>query len=127
MKNILTTTGLNFNAGQKLSSSDLNKMNSKINELVNVMNSYLCSEINVNVENGELDREYELEDVLSQVPRGRRTPGIKIRFKEAIGAVSDPEVWSEYVYVGNNVGDFEWYSLDNWKKSLRKIIDGGEW
>lgn len=121
MKNLITGTGLSFTAGQKLSSEALNTMNSRINDLVDIMNLYLKSEVNVNAEEGDQNANYTLESARPLVPVNRRLGGIKLRFR------TGPGEWIEYVYKGSAVDDNNWYDDDNWSVSLDNIIDGGSW
>lgn len=123
MRNLLETTGIgSFLPGQKLTSETLNVLNARINELVRTTNYLLKSHINVNVEDENPNGVYTLDLVLSKVPVERRNRGIKIRFREE--KTGD---WVEYVYVGSNTEDTNWYKKENWIVTLSNYVDGGEW
>ena len=123
MRNLLETTGIgSFLPGQKLTSETLNVLNARINELVRTTNYMLKSHINVNIEEENPNGVYSLDTILLKVPVDRRSRGIKIRFRE--DSTGD---WIEYVYVGANTEDNNWYEKSNWAKTLSNIVDGGEW
>lgn len=99
-----------FKAGEKLSSSSLNLLITKINEVVREINEVLFpGEVNVNREMGDMTKEWTLEQVLKAVPEDRLSPGIKLTFLTSSGWVT----WTEK----NGNGETDDFTE----------IDGGQW
>lgn len=99
-----------FKAGEKLTSSQLNLLITKINEVVQEINEVLLTdEVNVNREMGDMTKVWTLEQVLKALPEDRLSPGIKLTFLSSNGWVT----WTE------NEGEWE---TDDFTE-----IDGGEW
>lgn len=116
MIDLLEGTGLGFlSSGQEITSDLINKINDEVNKISITLNTVLLSNVNINVENGNMSKNFTLDEAISLVPESRRVPGIKVRFNSEDG-------WKEVVFIGGN-----WSDLGSWKESLGDIIDGGEW
>ena len=116
---IINKTGIpTKNKGDGLSSSDVNKINSAVNQSVDVSNMYLKSVYDANLENGT-DRFYTFDEVVLLVPQNRRRIGLKIRFLMPSG------FFEELVYVGDDMEATSWVDRNNWSRG-GSIIDGGE-
>jgi hypothetical protein len=117
---IINKTGIpTKNKGDGLSSSDVNKINSAVNQSVDVSNMYLKSVYDANLENGGTSRFYTFDEVVLLVPQNRRRIGLKIRFLMSSG------FFEELVYVGDDMETTSWIDRNNWSHG-GSIIDGGE-
>lgn len=121
MKELLEKTGIpSKNKGDGLSSQELNIINSRINDEVDICNSYLRNFCNVNQEMG--DDNYtirmSLSEALKAIPESRRLPGMSIKF------LTDSGKFVEMVYCGEDVEG--WELTENWAPIVSRI-DGGEW
>lgn len=118
---IIKQTGVTLKtSGDRLTSEDINQINATINHSVEVLNSYLKSFFNINVEGGDLTKVYTLNTVVANVPVERRAPGMCVKFLDAT------KRFVSYVYSGSSVEDEEWKLISNWKP-LISSYDGGEW
>lgn len=115
---LIGQTGLIFKSGQKLTSNDLSKMNSTINELVNAVNYLLKGVYNLNQEINDYERRFDLEDAIKLVANNRRSKGMKIRY------LSKNDKYVEYSYVGNTLDTSEFLNENNWVDNIGSI-DGG--
>ena len=103
---IISKTGIpTKNKGDGLSSSDVNKINSAVNQSVEANNLYLKSIFDANLEMGT-DRYYTLEEVLPLVPQNRRRLGFKVRFLSSTG------FFDEQTFIGDSLED--WDDPNNW-------------
>jgi hypothetical protein len=105
------------NKGDGLSASDINRINSAVNQNVEANNLYLKSIFDANLELGT-DRYYTLAEVIPLVPQNRRRTGFRVRF------LSSPGFYDEQTVIGD--------SLNDWNDPLKwghggGIIDGGEY
>lgn len=124
MRDQLLQTGVTFESGKGLKSTDLNAVNNKVNELVNIVNNMDRKEINYNAEEGEYSVAYHLEDILDTIPESRRKPGVVIRFIEQVNA--SKVQWSSYYWDAKSPD--KWNNLEYWRPYTEdEIIDGGEW
>lgn len=110
------------NKGDKLSSDDINKINSSLNSSIDAINYSLKDSCNLNLEVGDFNRIFTLEEAISLVPVDRRVPGLEIRF------LSAENNFSLFIYMGQNVDSDSWENLSYWL-DLRNTnyIDGGLW
>ena len=116
---IINKTGIpTKNKGDGLSSSDVNRINSAVNQSVEVSNMYLKSVYDANLENGT-DRFYTFSEVVLLVPQNRWRVGLKIRVLMSSG------FFEELTYVGDDLGIESWKDRNNWSHG-GSIIDGGE-
>ena len=116
---IIQKTGIpTKNKGDGLSSADFNKVNSAVNQSVEVGNMYLKTIYDANLENGT-DRFYTFDEVVVLVPGNRRRVGLKIRFLMSSG------FFEELTYVGDDLDIVSWKDRNNWCHG-GSIIDGGE-
>ena len=116
---IINKTGVpTKNKGDGLSSTDVNHINSAVNQSVEVSNMYLKSVYDANLENRS-DRFYTFDEVVVLVPENRRRVGFKIRFLISTG------FFEELVYVGDDLEITSWRDRNNWSHG-GSIIDGGE-
>lgn len=104
-----------------LSSSDLNSIVDKVNELVDAINILQKSGMNVNLELNTPNNAYTLSTARALVPATRRASGFKLIFRQEGG------VWTQWVFSGNSTDDLDWNSNNNWVVTLNDRIDGGEW
>jgi len=116
---LIGQTGLIFKSGQKLSSSDLSKMNSTINSLVNAVNYLLKGIYNLNQEINDFERKFNLDEAIKLVSRARRSKGMKIRF------LSNSGKYVEYSYIGESLELSDFINESNWVDNIG-FIDGGE-
>lgn len=116
----LRETGISFNPGEQLTAAKLEKLNTKINELVREVNKMLKGLCNLNIELGNYSRRFSLEEAINIVSNTRRIKGMKIRF------LSENGKYVEFSYVGETLDSNEWNNPNNWTESL-DVIDGGEW
>jgi hypothetical protein len=116
---LIGQTGLIFKSGQKLSSSDLSKMNNTINSLVNAVNYLLKGIYNLNQELNDFERCFNLDEAISLVSGTRRAKGMKIRF------LSNSGKYVEYSYVGDSLELADFTNENNWVDNIG-FIDGGE-
>jgi ABC-type transport system involved in Fe-S cluster assembly fused permease/ATPase subunit len=112
-------TGLVFKAGQKLTSNDLSKMNSVINDLVVAVNYLLKGIFNLNQELNDFNRKFDLNEAITLVSKNRRAKGMKIRYLAHNGK------YVEFSYVGNSLELSDFTNENNWVDSI-SYIDGGE-
>ena len=112
-------TGLIFKSGQKLSSTDLSKMNSTINELVVIVNNLLRVCYDLNLELNDYERDFDLGDAINLISQTRRAKGMKIRFLSKNGK------YVEYSYVGDSLDREDFLNENNWVDTIG-LIDGGE-
>ena len=116
---IIQKTGIpTKNKGDGLSSADVNKINSAVNQSVEVSNMYLKTVYDANLENGT-DRFYTFDEVVLLVPGNRRRIGLKIRFLMSSG------FFEELTYIGDDLEVGSWRDRNNWSHG-GSIIDGGE-
>jgi hypothetical protein len=115
---IIQKTGIpTKNKGDGLSSSDVNKINSAVNQNVEANNLYLRSIFDANLEMGT-DRYFTLEEVIPLVPANRRRIGFRVRFLSSSG------FYSELTFIGDSL-DY-WNDMKCWGHGNGNIIDGGE-
>lgn len=120
--NLVKETGVPIKGiGSLLSSKEVNDINNTVNEEVAVGNAFLKTECNINAEIGNYVRQYSLKDAILLVPQDRRTPGMKIKFRNS------KNTFSEYIYCGDGVSEEEWKNTDSWINGAASTIDGGEW
>lgn len=120
--NLVEETGVPIKGvGSPLSSKEVNQINTTLNTEVAVGNAFLKNECFINAEIGNYVRQYSLLDALKIVPTDRRTPGMKIKFRNSQGT------FSEYIYCGDAVSTEDWENTDNWRSDTSAFIDGGEW
>lgn len=115
MKELLKKTGLNFSSGSRLTSNDINTMNDRINDLIELNNHLLKSIANVNheLDTGEI---FTLEQAIEKIPESRRKEGIKVIFRGERG-------WEEHIWQGT-----EWSNTKYWDSNLTGgDYDAGEW
>jgi len=126
MEELIETTGISsFNAGEKLSSSKLNKLNTTINEVVGVVNrDLLKGTINLNKELGDSSTTWTLKQVIREIPLNRRAIGLSVTFLEDN---SGTPAWITYTFLGESLEDIDWYDELKWQCGEFDIIDGGEW
>lgn len=116
MRDLINETGISFSSGEKLTSSQLNTLNDRINLLVKQVNAMMKAEVNVNAEEGKPERRYTLDEVLNLIPEGRQVPGVHVRFLGAKGQ-------EDYTWLGG-----EWTDKETWIVSRESdTVDGGEW
>lgn len=116
---IINKTGIpTKNKGDGLSSTDVNKINSAVNQNVEVSNMYLKTIYDANLENGT-NHFYTFDEVVLLVPANRRRVGLKIRFLMSSG------FFEELTYVGDDLEIGSWKDHNNWCHG-GSIIDGGE-
>lgn len=109
IRGLFKSTGRDrFSSGQKLSSEDLNAMNTSINDLVDYMNSYLKSYINIDLEYPDYSGEFN-EDLLRLIPKERYSRGQIIR----LGGI-------DYKHLGDTLENF--CDLSEWRK-LSEIVN----
>lgn len=116
---LIGQTGLIFKSGQKLTSSDLSKMNNTINDLVVAVNYLLKGIYNLNQELNNFDRKFDLDEAITLVSRTRRAKGMKIRFLSCNGK------YVEYSYIGESLELADFTNENNWVDNI-SFIDGGE-
>lgn len=116
---LIGQTGLIFKSGQKLSSSDLSKMNNTINDLVVAVNGLLRGIYNLNQELNDFERKFDLDEAIRLVSRTRRAKGMKIRFLSHNGK------YVEFSYVGESLELADFTNENNWVDNI-SFIDGGE-
>jgi len=115
---IIQKTGIpTKNKGDGLSSADINRINSAVNQNVEANNLYLRSIFDVNLELGT-DRYYTLSEAISLVPQNRRRPGFRVRY------LNSPGFYNELIFIGDTLD--EWNNQDKWSRG-GGIIDGGEY
>jgi hypothetical protein len=119
MINYIGQTGLIFKSGQKLSSTDLSKMNNTINELVVAVNSILGGIYDLNREINDFERKFDLSEAIRIASENRRAKGMKIRF------LTKNNRYTEYSYVGNSLEMSDFINENNWTSDIIQI-DGGE-
>lgn len=131
MKTLLEKSGILFNGGEALSSSKLNSIIEKENEIIDTINNILKSFCDINQETG-LQRVYSLEQAIAIVPVNRRSFTMKIRFIENADTDNNNNLinirFAEYFYTGPmGFTNDDWINPENWSKNVPNIIDGGEW
>lgn len=120
--NLVQETGVPVKGiGSLLSSKEVNQINSTVNEEVAVGNAFLKNECNINAEIGNYARQYSLLDAIKIVPQDRRTPGMKIKFRNS------KNTFSEFIFCGSGVSNEDWENTNNWINGAASTIDGGEW
>ena len=124
-------SGILFNGGEALSSSKLNSIIKKENEIIDRINNILKSFCDINQETG-LQKVYSLADAVKIVPNERRSFTMKIRFIENADTDNNNNLknirFAEYFYTGPmGFTNDDWIDTNNWSKNVPKIIDGGEW
>ena len=119
MINYIGQTGLVFKSGQKLSSADLSKMNSVINELVVAVNYFLSGIYNLNQELNDFNRQFDLKEAIRLVSTARRAKGMKIRF------LAKNKKYVEFSYIGESLELTDFTNKNNWVDNI-SFIDGGE-
>lgn len=101
-----------FKAGEKLTSSQLNILIGKINEVIEYINKdVIPNEINLNRELGDMEKIWTVGQALAAIPSERLSPGIKVSF------------------LGNN-GWVTWYNnpiTGVWETDYFTELNGGEW
>ena len=120
-----------FNSGEALSSSKLNSMITKENEIIDSINKILKSFCDINQETG-LQKSYRLDQAIKIVPINRRSFTMKIRFIENADIDEHNNLinirFAEYFYTGPmSFTTEDWENPENWSKNVPNIIDGGEW
>lgn len=115
----LKKTGISFESGQKLTASDLQKLNNTVNNIVDAVNLMLKGKVDLNIELGDTEKTYSLKQAIEAAKNIRRELGQKIRFRALSGN------FVEYSYIGKDLSDMSWSTEDNWTTSL-DLIDGGE-
>ena len=114
---IIQKTGVpTKNKGDGLSSADINKINSAVNQNVEANNLYLKSLFDANLELGT-ERYYTLAEVIALVPQNRRRIGFRVRF------LNSPGFYDEQTFTGDSL-DY-WDDINKWSHG-GGIIDGGE-
>lgn len=108
--------------GDKLSSEDINRINSSVNQSIDAINQLLKSDCNINQEIGDYNKEINLSDAVEFVPKSRRSRGMCIKFLS-----SDTHKYITYIYQGEDTSDEEWNKSDNWEELGFDYIDGGIW
>ena len=116
MKEIIEETGIEFRSGQKLSLTEMNKINDTLNKCVRAINLDTNSIINLNYELGQMNRTWTFDLARQAVPVERRVEGITLKFLDSDNG------WSEYIYCGP-----DWNDPESWNKGHDNIISGGEW
>lgn len=118
---LIEKTGVDHkNQGSGLSSSDVNKMNSTINALVDCVNSLMKNTFNVNEEVGDYDKVYTLDKAVEVIKLSdRRSVGTVMKYRGPYG-------YEEAIYSGKNVSDEAWGNIQNWGLTI-KTVDGGEY
>lgn len=112
IRKLIDEIDFTFKSGEKLTSSQLNIIIKKINEIVKYINSdVIPDEVNINREFGDMKKVWTLEQVLAALPADRLFPGIKVSFLGVDGWIT----W----YNNPVTGDWE---TDDFTE-----IDGGEW
>ena len=129
--NIVEKSSVVFNSGEALSSSKLNSIVTKENEIIDVLNKILKSFCDINQETG-LQRVYTLSQAIAIVPVSRRSFTMKIRFIENADLDGNNNLinirFAEYFYTGPmGFTNEDWLNPDNWSRDVPNIIDGGEW
>lgn len=123
MNKLIEKTGITFGSGGKLSSTDLNTLNNKINELVDAVNNgVLKADFNVNIETGDMTRTWTLKQAIYSIPDDRKALAINIRFLEDNNGTPG---WITYYYTGTSLDTFS--DPKFWETDNFDIIDGGEW
>lgn len=118
MNNLLEKTGVSTkNKGDGLTASDINAINSKVNDEVIICNSYLKNFCNVNQELGD-NKQRSILEAIKDIPTARRLPGLTIKFLGGNGK------FVEMIYGGEDTEG--WENTDNWYPVVNRI-DGGEW
>ncbi len=107
------------NPGDGLSAKEINAINNTVNKCVDAANSYLTDYCNINEEQNDYITQYTIYQAANLVPESRRKLGMAMRFLSVYG------VWSEMVYVGDDLAVEHWTDENNW--SSGNIFDGGEW
>lgn len=121
MTDLINTTGVPYkNKGDALSSSDINKINTTVNQCVGAINPMLKSVFNVNAETGLEDKQYTFDEAVRLVPTGRRTRGLKIKFLQS------GDFFNEITFVGDSIEEVYWVDQNNWSNG-GNMIDGGDW
>lgn len=113
-------TGISFKPGEQLTAAKLEKLNTKINELVVVVNKMLKGLCDINVELNDFSRKFDLSEAITIVSNTRRIKGMKIRF------LSKNDKYVEFSYTGETLDTSDWTNTNNWTESL-DVVDGGEW
>ena len=120
MKNriIEKTDDIVFSKGN-LKMSDLGRMNTALNKVIDMENYQVQYKINIGYEMGDPLKTYTLHDAIRLVPEDRRKPGTQIEFMEDNDGTPS---WIVYTYTGGN-----WEDENSWTSDSFDIIDGGEW
>lgn len=129
--NTIEKSGLILNSGEALTSSKINSIITKENEIIDTINKILKSFCDINQETG-LQRVYSLEQAIAIVPVNRRSFTMKIRFIENADTDNNNNLinirFAEYFYTGPmGFTNDDWINPENWSKNVPNIIDGGEW
>ncbi len=120
MKEIIEETGIEFKSGQKLSLTEMNKINDTLNKCVKTLNLDTNSVIDLNYELGQMERTWTFDLARQAVPAERRVKGITLRFLDSDNGLS------EYIYCGNDSSK-DWNDVSCWRIGHDNIISGGEW
>lgn len=123
MSQLLSGTNVpNKEKGDKLYYTEINSINNTINNSVDVLNNYLRSFCNVNLDElKDPEIQLTLEEAILKVGISRRCPGMIIRFNS-----SETDQWESYEYFGNSVINEDWENINNWILSdLLVELDGG--
>lgn len=117
--NIINKTGVpEKKVGDGLNASEVNEINSTLNQGVDIINIFLKSFCNLNLECGDFSKVFTLSSAINAVPELRRTPGMLISF------LGSNKRYNQYIFSGSNIEDWKTKSL--WQPIVNHI-DGGEW
>ena len=104
--------------GDGLNASEVNAINSTLNQEVEVGNSFLKSFCNLNQECGDFSKTFSLGTAINSVPEARRSSGMTISF------LGSNKKYNQYIFSGSDIKDWKTQSL--WSPVV-SVIDGGEW
>lgn len=109
--------------GDKVYHTDVNSINSVVNNTASAVNNSLRSFCNVNIEEyADPTKEMLLQVAIASVGKSRRTQGMRIRF-----LCSETHRWDTYDYISDSISKENWENPSNWISADQvDEIDGGE-